>query len=164
MGFPVHRCPLGSPVHRCHLESSVHSNLQSDACMAYDRSRVSAHFVSPPRAPFFPADRFVVFDNALQGTVAGVLDNNYETRTRFRSFLCTCVFYTCGWFVIRTVPALFLYRQVFAAQKQLRCRLNHGVDLITVQDQSQCGLNLSAEAVRLNSLAESIAVQNQWQL
>ena len=43
--LPAH---LGSPVHRCHLESSVHSNLQSDACVAYDRSRVSAHFVSPP--------------------------------------------------------------------------------------------------------------------
>ena len=51
------------------------------------------HISSAPhtRAPFFPTARFVVFDNALQGTVARVLGNNYETRTRFWSFLCTCV-------------------------------------------------------------------------
>ena len=49
----------------------------------------------------------LLFDNALQGAVAGVLDDNYETGTRFSPFLCTCVFYTCSlpyWlFVIRTV-------------------------------------------------------------
>ena len=66
-----------------------------------------------------------------------------------------------GWFVIRTVPVLFLYRQAFAAQKQLRCRLNCGVDLITVQAQSQCRSRQTQLPRRINRGAESISALNQ---
>ena len=110
----------------------------------------------------------LLFDNALQGAVAGVLDDNYETRTRFSPFLCTCVFYTCSlpyWLVChqnRLSSEPFLCYSCTGRRSQRRN--NCGVDLIAAQKESQCRLNLSAEAVRLNTLAESIVVQNQSQL
>ena len=48
--------------------------------MAYDRSLVSEHLVIPHVHHSFRQPGSY-FDNALQGAVAGVLDDNYETRT-----------------------------------------------------------------------------------